>query len=170
MSQAATELLPGLLVLLAVAKAAAVEIRESGMVLEILAVLAAVGIPSVGYIVWGATMNKLDGRYMDKDSFRKLRIDVDREMAEVRTSHQTLIKKFEDIDEKVSSIIHDERHRDMKFERMEASLTAASAQLHKLEIDQLKGFATLKDELRGHLDSSMRKQLEEIRSMVDRKL
>lgn len=170
MGEAATEILPGLLVFLALGKAAVAELREHGMVLEILAVLAAVGIPSVGYILWGAGLNKLDDRYMDKKAFTTLRADVDREMAEVRTSHQTLIKKFEDIDEKVSSIMHDERHRDMKFERMEAQLTAVSAKLHTLEIDQLKGFSTLKDELRGHMDSSMKKQLQEIRDMVDRKI
>jgi hypothetical protein len=170
MGEAATEILPGLLVLLALAKAAAVEIREHGMVLEILAVLAAVGIPSVGYIVWGATMNKLDSRYMPKVEFSKHRADIGAEMAAVRTSHQTMMGKWEALDEKVATLISDERHRDAKLERMEAQLTANSAKLHKLEIDQLKGFSTVKDEIREQLNNSMSQQLEKIRDMVDRKI
>lgn len=138
------------------------------MVLEILAVLAAIGIPSVGYIVWGAGVNKLDDRYMDKDSFITLRADVDREMAEVRTSHQTLIGKWEALDEKVTTLISDERHRTQRLERMETQLTEVTSQLHKLEVDQVKGFSTLKDEFRVYMDTSMARQLEEIRTMVNR--
>jgi hypothetical protein len=170
MGEAATEILPGLLVLLALGKAAAVELRESGMVLEILAIVAAVGIPSAGVIFWRAGLNKLDDRYMDKDSFTKLKSEIGDEMAEVRTHLQTEMRKWEVIDEKVTTLISDERHRDAKLERMEGQLTALTAQSHKLEIDQLKGFSTLKDEIRVYLDSSMKQQLEEIRAMVDRKL
>jgi hypothetical protein len=166
MGEAATEILPGLLVLLALGKAAAVELREGGMVLEIIALAALIGIPSAGVIFWRAGLNKLDERFMDREAFQKLRADVDGEMAEVRGLVQTMMGKWETLDQKVATLIIDERHRDAKMGRIEAQLTAVTEKLHKLELDQRDGFSTLKD----YLNSSMKQQLEEIRDMVDRKI
>lgn len=154
MSQAATELLPGLLILLAVAKAAAVELKESGMLLEILAVLAAVGMPTIGYVLWGAGLNKLDDRYMDKVAFSKLKSEVSGEMAEVRGIVQTMMGKWETLDKKVDTLIIDERHRDAKMERIETQLNGLSDKLHKMELAQANGFSTLKDEIRAMVDRS----------------
>lgn len=166
----ASEVLPGVIVVVAAAKQAAETLKENGImeeVLVVLAVFAAIGLPSAGVIIWRAGLHKLDERFMDKVAFTKLKADVDNEMSQVRTSHQTLLGKWEALDEKVSTIINDERHRELRLGRIEQQMTAAIAQLHKLEIDQLSGFGVLKDEIRGHVDTSIAGALREIREMVN---